>query len=117
MLLQNKPLLACLIAGLSALASGDAPAAARVGQHEVEACLELGRSQYADNANVLQVLQRSRVHRDSVRIERYDGSIGKQRISSIIDGKLHTQNEYTGRFECITDEDGTPVFFRFQPID
>ena len=117
MLSNHKPLLACLIACLFAMTCGRVIAGARVGAHEVEACLELARSQYADNTHVLEVLQRSRVHRDSLRIERHDARIGKQPISAIIDGKLHTQDKYTGRFECFTDPDGKPVFFRFQSVD
>ncbi|MDR3097482.1 MAG: hypothetical protein LBV73_10445 [Paraburkholderia sp.] len=77
-------------------------------------CLAYGKKRMADNGDMLALLDRSKIDRQSVREERYDDQVGSQHIATQVSAGLRDGQRRTGLILCLF-ENGKPLYFYVHP--
>ncbi|WP_213308866.1 hypothetical protein [Paraburkholderia sacchari] len=81
-------------------------------QDTARRCLAHGKKVMADNREILALLKRSAIDRQSVREDRYDEQVGSQHIATQLTAELRDGGRPTGFILCLIENE-KPLYFYF----
>ncbi|MBK5144947.1 hypothetical protein I2494_14710 [Budviciaceae bacterium BWR-B9] len=81
-----------------------------------QSCLNYGKKVMRDNPDMLALLKQANIEPSSVMIERFDGKVGKQSVSTEVTAKINSAQEKLGTIFCLVNND-SPLYFHYFSVE
>lgn len=103
-----------LALALVSAATWNTPSFAMVDKSAEQACFDYSITEFEQNARILGIFNNSTIDEKSVVIDRYEGTVGNQPVSTVVEARLlNGKRKPNGRFLCLLGDGGEPLFLYY----
>lgn len=81
-----------------------------------QSCLDYGKKMMKDNPDMVALLKQAKIDSSSVIIERFEGKVGKQPVSTEVTAKINSAQEKLGTIFCLINND-SPLYFHYFSVE
>ncbi|AWH89566.1 hypothetical protein [Limnobaculum parvum] len=80
-----------------------------------QSCLDYGKKVMKQNPDMVSLLRQAKIDPQDVVVERFEGKVGKQPVSTVVTAKIHSTQEKLGTIFCLVNN--SPLYFHYIPIE